>query len=900
MNPEKWNQINEIFHSALDVKTGDRFRFVESQSNGDEAIFTEVKKLLNAHEEAKSFIQKPVAGDALQAISDADGATMIAPTPMVSTGELVGHFEVIRQVGRGGMGEVFLARDKNLERDVAVKILPKDFTADTSRVNRFIREAKAASALNHPNILTIHEIGEFEGTRFIASEFVDGQTLTTFISSERLSLKKILDIAKQIVSALQTAHEAGIVHRDIKPDNVMIRRDRLVKVLDFGLAKLLENDASAKSANPSLNSTIPGLIMGTPNYMSPEQARGTDIDFRTDIFSFGVVLYEMLAGKLPFGGESVNDVIASVLTKDPISLREVNDEVPPELERIVEKCLQKDKQDRYQTAKSLSDELENFSEDLQVQERLEKTFTPNREGEKTHIFKATTVDAARDGAVTKQNLPQRKSLKSYLMAGAAAALIATAGFFGYQYLSPSKQIESVAVMPFVNESGNADIEYLSDGMAETLIKNLSNVPNLSVKARSSVFRYKGQEPDLKKISAELGVQAIVTGRITQRGDEITLSLDLVEAETEKNLWNERYTRKQSDIINLQNEIAKDVSENLKLRLSGAETAKLADNGTTNPEAYQSYLKGRYFLTKGAKDSPSEALKYFQNAVSLDSKFALGYAGLADCYTLLGTVMQARMTPEETMPQAKIAAQKAIELDPNLSEAYTSLAWVAFRYDWDWAEADKNFQKSIELNPNNAQAHHWYAEFLAVVRREDERAIAELKKAVALEPFNLLIIWNLAKTYLDAGKNGEALVEAKKIYEMDKNFSRNYRVLRNAYERNGMNAEAFEIFLLERVQVKKDKPERIDLYKKLYSDGKYSAAVLKSLEFELEDDPNMNAGFKAVIYSAFKDKEKTLASLEDAYSQRVTGVIYLKQSQFDFLRDEPRYQELVRKLNFPAG
>lgn len=892
MNAEKWAKINELFHSALELEADKRLQFIKTGSGDDDEIFAEVKKLISTHEEAKNFIRNPMAEDALKVLSNQNNSTILTAEKNLLSGKNVGHFEIISPIGKGGMGEVFLGHDKSLEREIALKILPQDFTLDSSRVSRFIREAKAASALNHPNILTIHEIGEFNGTHFIASEYINGQTLTTFLSQEKLTIKKILQIAIQIVSALQTAHEAGIAHRDIKPDNVMIRQDGIVKVLDFGLAKLLENSNNHKSRIPSPKFTIPGLIMGTPNYMSPEQARGKDIDFQTDIFSFGVVLYEMLSGKLPFQGESVNDIIAAVLTKQPEPLNEI----PPELAKIVHKCLQKDKQNRYQTAKSLLQDLEEFSEDLQIQSRLEKTFTPNREEAKTQVLNLTTVDENQQTVVTENIGIQSKSLKKYLVAGLAAILLAVAGFFGYQNLYPSKQIESIAVMPFVNESGNAEMEYLSDGMTETLIKNLSNIPNLSVKARSSVFRYKGQETDLKKIALELNVQAVVTGRIIQRGDEITLSLDLVEAATEKNLWNERYTRKQSDLVSLQNEIAKDVSINLKAKLTGAETDKITNSGTTNPEAYQSYLKGRYFLTKGTIDAPQQSLKYFRDAVALDPKFALGYSGLADCYTLLGTMMQARATPEETMPQAKTAAEKAIELDPNLSEAYVSLAWTKFRYDWDWAGAEKDFKKAIELNPNNAQAHQWYGEFLSVQRR-DEQALVEFKKAVELEPFNLLMQWNYAKAFNDFGRYREALPEIKKVYEMDKNFQRAYRVIRQAYAANGMEAEAFDIFIKEG-ELRKEPPEKLEFFRKMYREKGYQETMNWFLKNVLIADKNTNTAAKAVYYASLKDKENTLHALEEAYQQRLAGVLYCRFVGYDFLKDEPRYQELLRKLNFP--
>ena len=898
MKVEKWQKIEELFHVSLDLKESERLDFIKEKSAGDDEVFTEVQKLISAHEDSQSFIQNPVANNALEILSSEDAATIIFESKKNSIGNKIGRFKVIEKIGKGGMGEVYLAHDNSLGRDVAIKILLPEFTADSFRLKRFQLEAKAASALNHPNILTIYEIGETEDFRFIATEFVKGKTLNSYLQTEKISLQKLLKIATQIVSALQTAHEAGIIHRDIKPDNIMVRNDGIAKVLDFGLAKLLENSNNPQSQIPNPQSTMPGFIMGTPNYMSPEQARGNEIDAQTDIFSFGIVLYEMLSGKLPFSGDTTSDIIASILTKEPKPLSEINSEIPPEVEKIVAKCLQKDKQNRYQTANILLQDLEEFTEDLQAQNRLERTFTPNIDEAKTEVFKPTTVSNVEETIATTNIETNSKSLKKYLTGGLAAILIFVAGFFSYQYLLPSKQIKSIAVLPFVNESGNQDVEYLSDGITDSLIRSLSQLPNLDVKARSSVFRYKGNEIDLKKIGEELDAQAILTGRFVQRNEQINLSLELVDPTTLSVIWTEQYNRKLSELVSLQSEVARDVSTNLKNKISGEEKTKLTNNGTTNYEAYQAYLKGRYFLTKGSYDAPQQALKYFQETIALDPNFALGYAGIADCYTLIGTVMQARVTPEETILQAKTAAEKAIALDANLSEAYVSLAWIKFRYDWDWNGAERDFKKAIELNPNNAQAYQWYGEYLSVFRR-DEEAIIQLKKARDLEPFNILMNWNYAKVFGDFGRFKESLSEMKKVYEMDKNFIRTYRVLRIAYFQNGMNEEAFDIFIKEQ-ELKKETPERLEFYKKMYREKGYEETIKWFTKNVLIPDKDTNAAAKAVYYTALKDKENTLRALEEGYNQKLAGILYCKFVQFDFLKDEPRYQELLRKLNFPQN
>jgi eukaryotic-like serine/threonine-protein kinase len=477
-----------------------------------------------------------------------------------------GQFKIISSIGKGGMGEVFLAQDTKLDRKVALKILPSEFAEDSDRMSRFVREAKSASALNHPNIITIYEIGESDGTHFIATEFIDGKALNEYKQANPLNYKSALEIAIQVASALDEAHSAGIVHRDIKPDNVMIRANGLVKILDFGIAKVSASSTSASDSSEDATAikspTMPGMIIGTANYMSPEQAKGKVVDARTDIFSFGVLLYEMIAGQLPFEGENALEMIGVILKDEP---KPLNADVPTEITKIISKCLRKDRDERYQTIKDVGNDLKDVKQELELKNLMECSIVPNSDNNKTQILQHQTT--------TNQTVASNPKTK-YLAAGLLTLILAVGGFFGYKYLSPIKQIESIAVMPFVSESGNADVEYLSDGMTETLINSLSQIPNLNVKARSSVFRYKGKEFDPKKIAAELNVQAILTGRFVQRGDQITLNLELIDAVTENTIWGNKYDRKSSDLVSLQSEIARDVSTKLKAKLSGADEAKV--------------------------------------------------------------------------------------------------------------------------------------------------------------------------------------------------------------------------------------------------------------------------------------------------------------------------------------
>src|SRR6266705_310262 len=627
------------------------------------------------------------------------------------------HYRIVSRIGAGGMGEVYLAEDTKLDRTVAIKFLNQEFSKDADKLNRFIQEAKAASALNHPNILTVYEIGETDGTHFISTEFIAGSTLREHLSAKQpIPLNAILKIGVQVSEALAAAHQAGIIHRDIKPENIMIRQDGYAKVLDFGLAKLSEprpavatGSAGSEDATRLQINTSPGVVMGTVSYMSPEQARGKDTDTRTDIWSLGVVLYEMAAGKVPFSGETVNHTIVSIIEKEPVPL----ENVPGELQRIVRKSLTKDVDMRYQSARDLLIDLKTLQRELDIQGELERSIIPNREqtGEsgkesETRAYTQKSVEETREGQSAKatQNVTTSSSLeyavtqaKSHKLVSTIVGLllfgvISAAAYFAFFSKASSKQIESIAVMPFVNQSGNADSDYLSDGLAESLIYRLSQLSNLKVSPRSSVFRYKGKEIDAEKVGNELGVDAVMSGRIVQRGDSLTISVDLVDVRNKKTLWGEQYERKMSDLLATQREIASAITEKLQLKLSGNESKGISKQYTTNNEAYQLYLQGRYFWNKRSSDNLRKATELLKAATEKDRNFALAYAGLADCYAVSYYYVGER--PREIMPLAKTYAAKAIELDPTLAEPHATLAFAAWLLDRDKAGAEKEFLRAF--------------------------------------------------------------------------------------------------------------------------------------------------------------------------------------------------------------
>jgi serine/threonine-protein kinase len=625
-------------------------------------------------------------------------------------GTMLGRYEVRSKLGEGGMGEVYLARDTELGRTVAVKVLSADVAIDERRMNRFVQEARAASALNQPNILTIYEIGRADGVPFIATEFIDGETLRERLRSSPLRLGDALDIAAQAAGALAAAHAAGIVHRDVKPENVMLRRDHVVKVLDFGLAKLTEDRTTLNPDDAPtrlLVNTDSGVVMGTAQYMSPEQARGLEVDARTDIFSLGVVLYEMVAGRAPFEGATQSDVLVSILDREPTPLARFAPDVPMELERIVAKALAKDHEARYQTMKDLAIDLRALKQRLEVEAEIGRTQEPRHTAD-AKIEHATRILAARPTSSAEYAAGGLKKHQRAAVAALLGLLLAVGGisfWYFHQRSATAAQIESIAVLPFENRSADADAEYLSDGLTESLIYRLSQLPNLKVSPTSLVFRYKGKEADPIKAGNELGVSAVLSGRITQRGDNLMISAELVDVRDNKLLWGEQYDRKTSELLATQREIAREIVDKLKLKVSGQERG-LAKHYTESNEAYQLYLKGRFYYNKRTGEGMQKSLEYFQQAIERDPTFALAYSGLADSYNLLGaTDAGGTVRPNEALPKAKAAALRATEIDESLAEPHVSLAHVKYYYDRDWPGAEREFKRAIELNPNYPQAHH---------------------------------------------------------------------------------------------------------------------------------------------------------------------------------------------------
>jgi len=798
------------------------------------------------------------------------------------------------------MGEVYLAFDTELDRTVAIKILPESVAVDQQRLQRFIQEAKAASALNHPHILTIYEIGATESTRFIATEFIDGETLRQHTNSP-LRLTEVLEIAIQMASALAAAHAAGIIHRDVKPENIMVRRDGYIKVLDFGLAKLTEPQGSTtdgEAPTKAMVNTGAGTVMGTANYMSPEQAKGVHVDIRSDIWSLGAVLYEMVSGRVPFPGETPTETISLILQREAAPLTRFAPNVPTELERIVTKALTKDREDRYQTMKDFLIDLRALKRKIEVDAEIDRTVSPEmRSALSTSSGQGVATAHASQTAASSAEYVVSGIRKHKISVAVVAVLllvgIAAVGFY-LRARTASVAIKSIAVMPFVNEGGNADLEYLSDGMTDTLISSLSQVPNLNVKARSSVFRYKGKETSPQTIGKDLNVQAILNGRVAQRGDQLTLTLELVDAQTENVIWSDQYTRKQGDLVSLQSEIARDVSTKLKTKLTGVEEQKITKTSTTNTEAYQLYLKGLFYWNKRTPESLKSSLDYYNQAIAKDPNYALAYAGLALTYVLLPEYSAG--SPADSMPRAKAAANKAIELDNSLAEAHTALAYVLYSYERNLPESETEFRRAIELNPNYATAHQWFGGGNLITLARFDEAIAEGKRAEEIDPFSLIVISQLGGSFNYARRYDEAILQFRKTFELDQNFYLAHMSLCQASIGKGQLQEA--LAECQKARALNDDPYVLAYLTYAYaSSGKRDEAIKALAQMhESAKHRYVSAYSFATAYAGLGDKDQAFQWLERSNADRAYEILYVKVDPLlDTLRSDPRFPDLVKRV-----
>ena len=838
---------------------------------------------------------------------------------LLSSGTKLGRYEIRSKIGEGGMGEVYLAEDTQLHRKVALKILTAEFAAHSDRMRRFKQEAMAAAALNHPNIAHIYEVGDDQAVHFIAMEFVDGITLRRLIHEPKAELSKLLRHLQHVAEGLAKAHAAGIVHRDLKPDNIMVTRDGHAKILDFGLAKLLEPAKLSGSDSSELATAImpqhstPGAVMGTVGYMSPEQAQGktNEIDQRSDIFSFGCILFETATGRKPFEGDSIVKSLHMMIYEPAPLIADFNPSAPAELQRIVRRCLAKDPDERYQSIKEAAIELKALRREL-----ADNIGDPTVPPAGTRATKASESSSL-GGLPSQAGAPSSSlstgasgagdvvtGIKKHKLAAALGVLVLIAGAVGLGLFwrarigSATGAINSIAVMPFVNASGNADVEYLSDGLTDSLIFRFSQLPNVRVSPTSSVMRFKGTTRDVAEIAKELDVDAVLSGRVMKDGDDLSISVQLIDARTQKLIWAEQYDRKMADLLATQREIATTLTQKMQLRLAADERG-ITKKYTSSNDAYQLYLKGRYHWSRRTKNDLDKAIDSYQRAIQLDPKFALAYAAMAEAYNSLGK--NPDLPPKDCIPLAKAAATQALEIDPLLPQAHSALADSLAIYDWDWAESERHFKKALEIDPNISYTHLVYsASYLYAVGHVGP-ALAEAEKAVELEPLSLINNSVAVSAYLNARQYDKALTQARTAFDLDPTFPLARHWLGFALVLNGKYDEAISISR----QVSPDSPSgwlsAVVLGHAYAKQGKRAETEQQiSLLRDLAKTRYVRPYYLASIYAALGDKDKAFAELEKAFAERdcYLGRISV-DPLMDALRDDPRFKSLTKRMNLSA-
>ncbi|HEY3125259.1 MAG TPA: protein kinase [Thermoanaerobaculia bacterium] len=789
----------------------------------------------------------------------------------LSSGTHVGPYQIVAALGAGGMGEVYRARDTRLHRDVAVKVLPSSFSQDADRLRRFEQEARAASALNHPGILTIHDFGSEGGAPYVVTELLEGETLREKLSGGRLAVRKCLDYGAQVARGLAAAHERGIVHRDLKPENLFVTKDGRVKILDFGLAKLTlpERSTAPLTKVPTQTAgTEPGLLMGTVGYMAPEQVRGLPADTRSDIFSLGAVLYEMLTGERAFRGDTAVETMNAILKEEPPGGSLSTLEIPAALARTVWRCLEKSPEERYQSARDLGYALEE----------------------------AAASASAPPLAVTPP-VPRRRPALRFALLGIAAAVVAILVFRAVtreKRGEAAEPIRSLVVLPLENLSRDPEQEFFSDGMTEELIAELGKLRALRVISRTSAMRYRRTTKSVPEIARELDVDAVVEGSVLKSGDRVRITAQLIQAATDRHLWSESYERDLKDVLALQSEVAQAIAREIRVTVSPQEQAQLAKSRTVDPEAHRLYLLGRFWWNKRNPEGFQKALEFFEKAIAKDPTFAAAYAGLSDTYAVIGYYHLVR--PREVFPKARAAAERALELDDALAEAHASVGNIDMTYDQDWAAAEREYRRSIELNPGYATAHQWYSILLTALGRLEE-ARAEIRRAQELDPLSLIIDQNVGLQQYFARRYDEAIREYRRILEMDPGFRVTKIMLLYAYAERGMFREAIaegEKASARDLQIKAamaylharvgNRPQALRLLQELKGSYGHDDVTPESI---------------AIVYTGLGEKDEAFAWLDKAYEERTPFVLFLKPSPYyDPLRADSRFAELLRRVGLP--
>ncbi|PYJ32396.1 MAG: hypothetical protein DME88_11190 [Verrucomicrobia bacterium] len=868
MRPARLQTIEEIFHAALDQEPDRVGAFLDAACEGDDVLRRNVEALLASHQRAGAFIEAPVGGIATRIIENGQADLLV--------GQTIGHYKISKRIGSGGMGEVYLATDITAGREAALKLLPTRFTSDAERLKRFQQEERALVGLNHPNILTVYEIGEDHSTHYIASELIEGETLRQRLMRGRMELREAVDVAIQVASALAAAHETGIVHRDIKPENIMLRPDGYVKVLDFGIAKLAESafaeDTADGAGSVTLAATNLGSVLGTVRYMSPEQACGAQVDKSTDIWSLGVVLYEMVTGHAPFTGDppsqsygaagTPGEAMASILEKEPLPLTSYVAHTPAELQQIISKTLRKERKERYQSANELLEALRDLRHKMEFKAEL-----------------------------------KRSTAAPKLAAFVMLAAMVVGAFFAFRMsrhravpLPPFPE-KSIAVLPFLDLSQAKDQEYFCDGMSEEILDALAKVDGLRVVSRTSSFSFKGKNPDVSDLGKKLNVENVVEGSMRRDGNRVRISAQLINARNGLQLWSETYERELQGVFALQDEITRAIVDALKIKLA----VSLPAHEQRNTEAYDLYLQGLYFSNKGSEEDLRKALSFFQRSLEKDPIFSRAWTGIAKVWFFLADV---HVKPLDAYPQSKAAALKAIALDEKDAEAHCYLGEAKRILDWDLTGEDAELNRALQLDPNSASVHLFLA-LLPLFRGELKEGLGLVLEAEKLDPLSPIISYVATAAYLADKRIDEAIIAGQRTQRLDSHYFYLDSNLAAAYREKGNFAEAIALYTKAQEEQRFPSSGLAITYARMGQ----QAEAKKILDQLLQERQTryVSAQTIAAVYVAFGEKEEAFRWLERAAAEHCGTLQWIAfLPEFGALRSDARFPQFLRRIGVAHG